>query len=60
MPPDVGKKSTVAAHVGSRSSSSHNPGVNSNVLSSEQATDVLSGYLVGLERLVTYLDAYET
>jgi hypothetical protein len=28
-------------------------------LSAREATDVLSGYLVGLERLVTYLDAYE-
>jgi hypothetical protein len=29
-------------------------------LTAREATDVLSGYLVGLERLVTYLDAYET
>jgi hypothetical protein len=28
-------------------------------LSAREATDVLSGYLVGLERLITYLDAYE-
>jgi hypothetical protein len=29
-------------------------------LSSREATEVLSGYLAGLERLVTYLDAYES
>jgi hypothetical protein len=29
-------------------------------LSARDATEVLSGYLTGLERLVTYLDAYET
>ena len=28
-------------------------------LSAREATEVLSGYLVGLERLVTYLDAYQ-